>query len=76
MAEICMLLAMLGLTAYAVLAGADLLLGGLKAVLRTVDINLPALKEPATRRAFAERAVQLEQTAQETYARICTEPGA
>ena len=58
------------------LAGADLLLGGLKAVLRTVDINLPALKEPATRRAFAERAVQLEQTAQETYARICTEPGA
>lgn len=58
------------------LAGADLLLGGLKAVLRTVDINLPALREPATRRAFAERAVQLEQSAVETYARICTEPAA
>lgn len=58
------------------LAGADLLIGGLKAVLRTVDINLPALREPATRRAFAERAMQLEQTATETYARISTEPAA
>jgi formiminotetrahydrofolate cyclodeaminase len=58
------------------LAGADLLFGGLKAVLRTVDINLPALREPAMRTAFAERAAQLEQEAAEIYARICTGPAA
>jgi len=58
------------------LAGTDLLFGGLKAVLRTVDINLPALRDPAARKAFAARAVQLEQDASEIYARICTEPAA
>lgn len=58
------------------LAGADLLFGGLKAVLRTVDINLPALREPALRAAFSERAAQLEQEAAEIYGRICTGPAA
>jgi formiminotetrahydrofolate cyclodeaminase len=52
------------------LAGADLLMGAIKAVLRTVDINLPALKDAATRKAIAERAVVLEHEGMQTYARI------
>ncbi|HET8938127.1 MAG TPA: cyclodeaminase/cyclohydrolase family protein [Polyangiales bacterium] len=51
-------------------AGADLLMGAIKAVLRTVDINLPALKDAATRQAIAERAVVLEHEAMQTYTRI------
>lgn len=52
------------------LAGADLLMGAIKAVLRTVDINLPALKDAATRQAISERAVILEHEAMQTYTRI------
>jgi methenyltetrahydrofolate cyclohydrolase len=52
------------------LAGADLLLGALKAVLRTVDINLPMLKDEAARQAMAERAAHLEHEATQTYGRI------
>jgi len=58
------------------LAGADLLFGSMKAVLRTVDINLPALREPAARKALSERAAELELAAGEAYARICTESAA
>jgi formiminotetrahydrofolate cyclodeaminase len=52
------------------LAGADLLMSSIKAVLRTVDINLPALKDAATRQAISERAAHLEHEAGQTYARI------
>jgi methenyltetrahydrofolate cyclohydrolase len=52
------------------LAGADLLIGALKAVLRTVDINLPMLKDAASRQAIAERAAHLEHEAMQTYFRI------
>jgi formiminotetrahydrofolate cyclodeaminase len=59
------------------LAGADLMMGALKAVLRTVDINLPALREAATRQVISERAVVLEHEAMQTYTRIvAAEPGA
>jgi formiminotetrahydrofolate cyclodeaminase len=52
------------------LAGADLLIGSLKAVLRTVDINLPMLRDEAVRQSIAERAATLEQEAMQTYFRI------
>lgn len=58
------------------LAGADLLMGAIKAVLRTVDINLPALKDAATRQVISERTVVLEHEAMQTYLRIVgAEPG-
>lgn len=58
------------------LAGADLLLGGLKAVLRTVDINLPLLREETERVAIAERAAHVEHEALQAYAGItASEPG-
>lgn len=52
------------------LAGADLLFGALKAVLRTVDINLPLLRDDELRIALAERAAIIEQEAAQTYARV------
>lgn len=52
------------------LAGADLLMGSIKAVLRTVEINLPSLEDAASRQAISERAALLEHEAAQTYARI------
>lgn len=52
------------------LAGSDLLVGAIKAVLRTVDINLPSLKDDAARQAISERAALLEHEAAQAYARI------
>ena len=52
------------------LAGSDLLLGGLKAVLRTVDINLPMVRDDQARQAMSERAAHLEHEATQVYARI------
>lgn len=52
-------------------AGADLLLGALKAVLRSVDINLPVLRDENARREIAERAAQVAARAQDVYARVC-----
>jgi formiminotetrahydrofolate cyclodeaminase len=53
------------------IAGADLLFGALRAVLRTLDVNLPALKDPELQRSLASRAQQLNEQAQVIYARIC-----
>jgi formiminotetrahydrofolate cyclodeaminase len=59
------------------LAGADLLIGALKAVLRTVDINLPMLRDEAIRQAISERAANLEQEGLQIYLRIVAlEPNA
>jgi len=52
------------------LAGSDLLMGALKAVLRTVDINLPMVRDDAAREALNERAAHLEHEATQVYARI------
>jgi formiminotetrahydrofolate cyclodeaminase len=52
-------------------AGADLLLGALKAVLRSVDINLPVLHDENARREIAQRAAQVAARAQDVYARVC-----
>lgn len=52
------------------LAGSDLLMGSIKAVLRTVDINLPMLKDEAARQQIADRAAHLEHEATQVYARI------
>lgn len=52
------------------LAGSDLLFGAVRAVLRTVDINLPGIPDEATRKAMSERAAQLEQEALDIYVRI------
>jgi formiminotetrahydrofolate cyclodeaminase len=59
------------------LAGADLLMGALKAVLRTVDINLPMLRDEAARKSISERAANVEHEAMQVYARIAgLEPSA
>jgi formiminotetrahydrofolate cyclodeaminase len=52
------------------LAGADILVGALKAALRTVDINLPTLNDERTRFGFAERAAFLEDRAAQLYENI------
>ncbi|HTU57818.1 MAG TPA: cyclodeaminase/cyclohydrolase family protein [Polyangiales bacterium] len=52
------------------LAGSDLLMGSLKAVLRTVDINLPMVQDEAARQAMTERAAHLEHEATLVYQRI------
>jgi formiminotetrahydrofolate cyclodeaminase len=52
------------------LAGADILVGAIKAVLRTVDINLPMLRDATERQAIADRAANLEHEATQAYARI------
>jgi formiminotetrahydrofolate cyclodeaminase len=53
------------------LAGADMLLGALKAVLRSVDINLPVLRDEAARRELGARAAQVAASAEAVYARLC-----
>lgn len=53
-----------------VLAGADVLLGALKAVLRSVAVNLPAIADAAERQRFGERAEQIEAEAEESYRRV------
>jgi len=57
------------------LAGVDMLFGALKAVLRTVDINLPQLRDEPLRISLAERAAIVEQEAAQTYARITAAEG-
>jgi len=52
------------------LAGSDLLMGSIKAVLRTVDINLPMLQDEAARQQIADRAANLEHESTLVYARI------
>ena len=52
------------------LAGSDLLIGALKAVLRTVDINLPMVRDDDARQSIADRAANLEHEATLVYARI------
>jgi formiminotetrahydrofolate cyclodeaminase len=53
------------------IAGADMLLGALKAVLRSVDINLPVLRDEDARRQLGERAAQVAARAEEVYERVC-----
>lgn len=55
-------------------AGADLLVGALRAVLRSVDINLPAIRDQAQRQQFVERAQSAATQAAEIYMRIQTRP--
>lgn len=52
-------------------AGADLLAGSLKAVLRTVAINLPSLKDLTLREQLEARSAQLAEQGRLSYARIC-----
>jgi formiminotetrahydrofolate cyclodeaminase len=52
------------------LAGADLMFGSLKAVLRSVDINLPAVRDEAARNTFADRARAIAAEASAVYARL------
>jgi formiminotetrahydrofolate cyclodeaminase len=51
-------------------AGADLVLGSLRAVLRSVDINLPTMRDQAARQGIADRAVEIALQAEQIYARI------
>jgi formiminotetrahydrofolate cyclodeaminase len=53
------------------IAGADLLAGALKAVLRSVDINLPVLSDESARGELGARAAQVAALAEEVYARVC-----
>jgi formiminotetrahydrofolate cyclodeaminase len=52
------------------LGGSDLLLGALKAVLRNVDINLPALHDESTRSHLSTRAIETAARAEACHARI------
>jgi len=52
------------------LAGADLVYGALRAVLRTLEINLTALRDQEQRKALSERAERLSRDAKAAYARI------
>jgi formiminotetrahydrofolate cyclodeaminase len=52
------------------LAGADILLGALRAALRSVEINLPAVRDQAARQGFADRASEIATQAEQIYARI------
>lgn len=52
------------------LAGADLIFGSLKAVLRSVDINLPAVRDEAARNGFATRARAIAAEGGAVYARL------
>jgi formiminotetrahydrofolate cyclodeaminase len=52
------------------LAGADILLGAFKAALRSVDINLPAVRDQLAKQAFADRANELAMQAEQIYAGI------
>lgn len=54
------------------LAGADLLHGALSAVLRTVEINLPALGDASLRESITHRVEQLASAAAASYARTCS----
>jgi formiminotetrahydrofolate cyclodeaminase len=53
-----------------ILAGADILIGALKAVLRSAAVNLPSIADTAERQAFAERAQEIEAEAEQVYRRI------
>lgn len=53
------------------LAGTDILVGALHAVLRTVAINLPYLKDEALRAQLATRSAQLAEQGAQAYARVC-----
>jgi methenyltetrahydrofolate cyclohydrolase len=52
------------------LGGSDILLGALKAVLRNVDINLPALKDEALRAQLSTQALDTARQAEASYASI------
>jgi len=52
------------------LAGADLVLGALHAVLRTLDINLPSVRDEAQRAQLQARGVSLRQEAARVHASI------
>ncbi|MET0390811.1 MAG: cyclodeaminase/cyclohydrolase family protein [Polyangiales bacterium] len=52
------------------LAGADILVGSLKAALRTVDINLPYLSDPNERSALEQHVAQLRHAADAVYAQF------
>ncbi|MEY4576154.1 MAG: hypothetical protein RL701_857 [Pseudomonadota bacterium] len=54
------------------LAGADIVLGALRAVLRTVDINLPALRDEVVRESITVRVAQLFEQASATYSKLGT----
>lgn len=59
------------------LAGSDLLMGAVKAVLRTVDINLPSLRDEGTRKSIFDQAANVEHEAMQVYGRIAgLEPSA
>jgi formiminotetrahydrofolate cyclodeaminase len=53
-----------------VLAGADIVLGSLRAVLRSVHINLPALADPEQRAKLEARAKEVASEAEAVYSRI------
>jgi formiminotetrahydrofolate cyclodeaminase len=56
------------------LAGADILHGATLAVLRTVEINLPALGDASLRESLTRQVEQVERAAAASYARICASP--
>jgi formiminotetrahydrofolate cyclodeaminase len=58
-----------------VLAGADILLGSLKAVLRSAAVNLPAIADAAERERFAEHARAIAVEAEQMYRRVVQERG-
>jgi formiminotetrahydrofolate cyclodeaminase len=53
-----------------ILAGADIVLGSVRAVLRSVRINLPALADPEVRAQLQTRAQEVAAQADAVYARI------
>lgn len=53
-----------------VFAGADIVLGSLKAALRSAAVNLPSIADASERQRFAERMQQIEAEAEQVYRRI------
>jgi len=53
-----------------VLAGADLVYGAFRAILRTLDINLTTLRDQEQRKALSDRAERLTRDAKSAYSRI------